>query len=390
MASQAPPSRYTVDDIVSAGQRVERRRRVVRITAGIAGPMAVVAAIAVSLPLIGSNGADAKTSQPGPAEQPTASFTPAAKPFTYTFKGYDVREYHVKDPAAVTTAYQIAPIAVDGHLAPDDKSAAALKGAPTGLPPRPEVSMYLVMYRPGAFAADQVTGAQRMTVSGRPALRKTGMDPVGRHQRFAWQYADDAWAALEIFSDNPDEVPVKDLEAIAAGLRPAPHRAAKVPYTVTYLPDGFKPVSVAMRSIGSQGASPDREKIELSTTAFAKTSLPTTGLVRPWDERDTVGKSDPGDGQIPGTFVIYATADGADNKYRTPGQTPPKEPTCLNGFCNMWSADGTVMLQVVGTGVSLTNEEMIKILKGVKLVTTATIQDESTWIESEGAFPVAP
>src|SRR5689334_3120509 len=97
MTSEAPPSRYSVDDIVAAGQRTQRRQWVGRVAMGAAGLAAAV--VAAGLPFVTTHhagpGAAPGQQAAGPGQ---AQFTAAEQPFMYTFKAYDAGAFHVQNP----------------------------------------------------------------------------------------------------------------------------------------------------------------------------------------------------------------------------------------------------------------------------------------------------
>jgi hypothetical protein len=66
------------------------------------------------------------------------------------------------------------------------------------------------------------------------------------------------------------------------------------------------------------------------------------------------------------------------------GKKPPAEPKCQNGFCNLWSADGKVQVQVASGG-RLSNSEMSKIAKGIKL---ADVKNDASWPAATTALQI--
>ncbi len=379
VTSQAPPLRHSIDDIVAAGERVRRRRRFGWASTGVACLAAVAVAAAIGLPHLAGGGnhpeaGNRTAASPDPAAQqaPTAWAVPD-QPFTFTFKGYDVGRFHVADPVSVSTGYESASVAVD-----DVTSRATLDSGTSdapGLPARPNLTGHLVVYRPEVFDPDRLTGAEKLTVAGRPAFHRTDRVPAYR-QTLAWQYTEDAWAALYIYSPDPPGVAVRDLVAVAEGLKPAVPVPAKVPFTMSYVPDGYHPVKVDMHGVpGLDGTGGGQER-QYGGALFAKPAPATTGLTAPWDGT--------GASSIPNNFTIFVGANGAGNQQLEPGQQPPAGPQCLQGFCSLWSADGSMRIQI--SSERLPGTEMSRILKGV----TFASADPATWTDAATAIPVKP
>src|SRR5512142_1220423 len=118
VTADEPPLARTVDEIVAAGRRSERRRRAGFASAGAAGLVAVAVTGAFALPSAGgkqttmTNNSAAAARTAGTA---SAAQWGAAEPFTFTFRGYDAGKFHVQNPIAASTAYQIASVYEDGR-----------------------------------------------------------------------------------------------------------------------------------------------------------------------------------------------------------------------------------------------------------------------------------
>lgn len=368
--ADAPPIRSSVDDIVAAGQRVQRRQRMGWAATGVA-TLAVIGVAAVSVPaLVTSPDRDGAGTQAAAANQAGSAktaWTALSQPYSFTFKKYDVGRYHVSDPVTASTAYELAMVTVDG--------------------PQPaEVTAYLALYRPGAFNPAGVTGAKKVTVAGRPALHRIDSVPALRHT-LAWEYADGAWAALYAISPDRTNPPLKDLQAVAAGLKPAATATtATVPFTLSYVPNGYQPAEVGSGVwagvLGVTGVSGEPLP-QVAGANFAK-SVPTTGLVKPLSAPEPVSGKTTGP-DFPNGFQLFIS-DGSKGKGGlSNGQKPPAEPRCGDGFCDFWSADGSLRAQVSSEG-QLSNAEMSKILKGITFATS----DRATWVDAAKAFPGKP
>src|SRR4051794_18888026 len=90
VTADEPPMAHSVDDIVAAGRRAERRRRTGFASAGAAGLVAVAVAGAFMLPSAGAEqNTTAKPGIAGTASKGGDVRWADAGPFTFTFRGYD-------------------------------------------------------------------------------------------------------------------------------------------------------------------------------------------------------------------------------------------------------------------------------------------------------------
>ena len=232
-----PPMARTADDIILAGRRAERRRRAGFASAGAAGLVVVAVAGAFLLPTLGAEQgtpapAGAASSKAGAVEWPEAA------PFTFTFKGYDAGTLHVQDPIVASTAYQIASVYSDGHTSNDKpmtKDEVEAQGSDfieqkkEALGAKPSLWAYLTVYRPGAFNPAGIKDGRNVTVAGRKAVQATlpvGLDAQKRPDRgnklFAWEYADNAWAAVTSYSGDEATPSFEELGGLVEGLKPSP------------------------------------------------------------------------------------------------------------------------------------------------------------------------
>ncbi len=398
-----PPMARSTDDIIAAGRRAERRRRAGFASAGAAGLVVVAVAGAFVLPTFA---AERNTSAvPAPAGAATSGPADAtgagAAPFTFTFQGYDAGTLHVQDPIVASTAYQIASVYSDGHTSNDkpltreeaetqdddiiERKKEAAKGKPT-------LWAYLTVYRPGAFDPAGIRDGKDVTVAGRKAVQATlpvGLDPQGPVDRgnklFAWEYADNAWAAVTSYSSDEATPSFEDLGGLVEGLRLGKPAPALVPFTVDYVPDGYQPLEIGTHAMpGLDGIATARAG-DYGGATFAKPAPPASGLTAPYDAaKDTIR-----DG-----FKVFVIPSTSSNQSPVPGATKCYDATdrrsqagapVNRGFCNIWNADGKVLLQVSATGVDnkLTPAELEKIAKGI---TVADVRNESTWTPAADAL----
>jgi hypothetical protein len=315
--------------------------------------VAVTAAIAVPQLV-----RDRAGTTPAAAPSTPAEFAVPTQPFTFTFGPYDVGRLHVDRPRVVSTAYEIAPVTLSGQTQ-----------GKTQTQGNQRLYAYLVLYRPGAY---QSTGVQNLTVNGRPAVESRPRDGVN-HRRLAWQYADNAWATLDSFGD-PDTPSAQDLRDLAAGLRPAQPAAARIPFRMSYVPAGFRPVVVGSHVMAGLDGIAGVDEGDFGGAIFAKPAPRATGLTEPWNETGGTG--------IPGSFEIFIVPNANSNQALKPGEARPAQPRCIKRLCNAWSADGKVNIQVASEGDSLPEVEMIKVLNGITL---ADLTNDSTWPEAATA-----
>lgn len=389
VTADEPPMARTADDIVTAGRRAERRRRAGFASAGAAGLVVVAVAGAFVLPTAG-----AEQQQNGTGGVPAAATGKAAEgkwadaaPFTFTFQGYDAGTLHVQDPIAASTAYQIATIYSDGHTS-NDKPLTAEEAEAQGdileqkkraENAKPSLWAYLTVYKAGAFDPAGVKGGKDVTVAGRRALQATlpvGLDPKNPvdegNKLFAWEYADNAWAAVTSFSSDPATPSFEDLGGLVEGLKPSRPRAAMLPFTMGYVPNGYVPVQIGEHAMpGLSGISTAREG-NYGGATFVKPAAPTTGLTAPYDAVEE---------SIKDGFHIFVNPSTSSNQQPEPGQAKCYD----SGFCNVWSADGKVSLQVSAQslGNKLPKAELEKIAAGIKV---ADVKDESTWTAAAEAL----
>ncbi|MGW0501347.1 hypothetical protein [Micromonospora sp. NPDC003241] len=367
-----PPMSRSVDQIVTAGRKAERRRRAGFASAGAAGLVAAVVAGTFAL----TPGA------PGTAEPPTTIVAGAAPdaeatwsdapPFSFTFRAFDAGPLRVQDPVVVSTAYQIASVYMDGrvtHDRPVEDSETPVRrngkrppAAGTDSTQRP-LYAYLTLYRPGAFDPAGIVGGTSSTIAGRQAVEST-VEPAGR--QLAWEYADDAWAVVTAYTGTP-EPSIADLSALVTALKPSPAVPATLPFRVGYLPAGHTPVEVGTHALpGLVGISQARAG-NFGGATYADPAPATTGLTAPYgdNESDT----------IPDSVSIHVTPASSSNQQAKAGKTKCYQ-VSGDPFCNRWTADGTVQVQVLSTG-GLSVAELTRIVESVEVV---DVNDGNTWV----------
>ncbi|GAA2612019.1 hypothetical protein GCM10010399_48630 [Dactylosporangium fulvum] len=328
----APPPRLSVDDITAAGRHLEHRRRQLALLSSAGG--GVVAAIAAVAAVLMLNNPEPMTPALDPSRLPAlpspaapAEFV-AASAFTTTYQGYTAGRYVVSDPDLVTTAYQqstIAPVSSTPApftpppltSTPEVKTRASGIRAPGGV---------LVVYREHTFEPTVFDPSERIQLRGSVGLlhyaigQKTppaSPEVLKRYGQFggvipalAWQYSDDAWAAI-YWSSWEDAPTVEELAAIADGLTPAQPKEFRIGFRLKTLPQRYFLVAA---SLGQDA--PDGSTLISSVRLTLKPpQAPLTGMI----DFETlgaitlsVGVNEPGDPSAPtGSAVKPACTTGA-------------------------------------------------------------------------------
>jgi hypothetical protein len=388
--ADAPPPRYNVDDAVAAGRKLQVKRRAA--WTGAATAAAVVAvAVGVAVPqLVTRDSAPNQAAPPAAAAaQPKQPLAYPESPWEYAFKGYTVGKYKVNDPFLVTANFQQATIRIgdeleevyDGSATSSPKTPENPKGVPSKDDLKvaysaPGSSLLLTVYRPGAFDPKLFAGGAKVSVDGKSGLYKDNVPidgdggPDGQGA-LAWQYGDDAWAA--IYTTQPNDVAKKDFVKIAEGLSGTKAYPATVVTKLSYLPAGYRLTSGGRGSDWPNGA-----------PSFQQTNL---RLVK-------------GDGEAAGK-VTMPVFDNEDSKvqdirinvFRTDfsEKRPPAGADATAAYCN--SGNSTLcyrmlpgakwQTEIEGSGKE-SADELKQVLDGVQF---ADVDDPSSWYPIESATP---
>jgi hypothetical protein len=356
-----PPLTVGVDDIVASGRRVQRRRRT-----GLAVALAVAAVTAVAVTTTALAPARHRTGKGlavvAASNSPTVAKPAAgallADPFEFTFSGYSVGPVHVQDPIVAANAYQIAAVTVDGT------TDARHPGKVTDRRDvKPRLDATLTLYRPGAYAVRRLAGATSTTVGGRPALKMEHHQSGGPWLRtLAWEYAPKAWAVIDSNADRADLPTMRQLEATAAALTGAAARPVTVPFRLSYVPAGYEVFAVGDHITGSLDAVGGPSATEYIGVMFAKSGLPKSGLLGPYDN------------MMWGAFQIMIVANTRD---------APGTPGCDSGLCTRLDDGGKVSVKVASNAGSLSKAETMKVLNGIRL---ADVADTGTWVDIRTAL----
>jgi hypothetical protein len=379
--SDGPPLRHTVDEIVGSGRRAQRRRRAGWATAGAAGLAVIAVAAFAAVPALtagpGTTTAAPVAAPAAPAKKGPAAFAVPDDPFTFTFSAFTAGRFHVQNPIVASTAYQIASVYADGMVTND--KAVDPKDIPTpgrkgkgAKPGPPTLYAYLVLYRPGAYNPDGLKGASTLTVAGHQARQVADSNPSAGHKVLAWEYTKGAWAVFESFGE-PSTPTATEMQALVSGLTPSSPAPAELPFKMGYVPAGYKAAELGTHAMSGLNGIASARDGDFGGAIFTKPGMPTTGLTEPY------GGVDGND--LPGSFQVFVVPSGNSNQQLGKAK-PPAEPKCGHGFCNLWSSDGKVQVQVAGGG-RLTDGEMSKIAKAIKL---ADVNDDTSWFDAAAAL----
>jgi hypothetical protein len=369
VTADEPRFAHSADDIITAGRRAERRRRTGLAAAGAAGLAVAAVAGGFALPSLGAEQAD------GPGLTATAATAPVPA-FDFTYQGYDAGKFHVQDPIVVSTAYQMSSIYMDGRFT-NDRSVSGEVSASTLAynRSRPRLNAFLTVYRPGAFDPAGIKNAQTATVAGRraitallPAELDPEQPPAPGNKLLAWEYAADAWAVVTSQSNSAAEPSFAELETLVPGLRPSQARPATLPFTVGHVPGGYQPVQVGSHAaIGLGGINLARDG-NYGAVEYTVKTPPTTGLTKPWEQGEKAPRR--GETAHRGELRISVIPSGTANVPAEAGQT-----RCFQWHaCNVWSADGKVLVEVIGT--DLTDAELTRVARSVKV---ADVANDRSW-----------
>ncbi|MFF5297185.1 hypothetical protein [Paractinoplanes globisporus] len=355
-----PPLEVSVDDIVASGRLVQRRRRT-RLAAGLA--MAAVAAVAAAIALVPAGHRTGKESVTVAASSSAAVAKGAAGSlladrFEFTFSGYSVGPVHVQNPIVAGNAYQIAAVTVDGTT--DGRHPGTVSDRRDA---KPRLDATLTLYRPGAYAVQRLAGATSTTVAGHRALKVEHHQSPGPWLRtLAWEYAPNAWAVLDSSADRADLPTMRQLESTAAALTGAAARPVTVPFRLSYVPAGYDVFAVGDHMTGSLDAVGGPSTTQYSGVFFAKSGLPKTGLLGPYDN------------MMWGAFQIMISANTPD---------APGTPGCDSGLCTRLADGGKVTVAVASNAGSLSKAETMKVLNAIRLT---DVQDTGTWVDIRTAL----
>ncbi len=401
VVAEVPAAGRGIDDYVRAGRQLQRRRR----AAMVAGSAAVVGmafgGVVVASSILGGQPAAISAASGGAAQESTPpssgpqlpQIAVPTTPFSANIAEYRVGAYRVAPATATSPNYQRAGVFKDGDIrhvvkASDIRSEADINQAGRDIPTS---NAELVVYRPGVFAAPSEQGATVRELAGGVALQRTVGEGADAEVEFSWRYVDNAWASLRIGAATDEKELASWLEAfpqIAAGLVTGPESTPRVPFAVSYLPQGFALAELGQKAnIGKQIASTgDFDGAAL----FTKPGPPETGIVGPpqggsdtyttWPA-GTVDRPARNAGTL--TLLVGKVDDGT---LPLRGEKPSSTPTCASKtYCYTYTSDGVYEVGAKGSP-DVPQSELIKVLEGITLT---SITDESTWVGADKVVTVA-
>ncbi|WP_173080342.1 hypothetical protein [Phytohabitans rumicis] len=359
----APPALYNVDDIVAAGRRRKRWRLAQRAGGiGTAAAAVVTAGVLVisNLALSGGGGAAEPV---GIASQPGPFVMEASEPFTFTFDGYRMGDYHVLPPTDVNLAYQSTNIVRYGKNYAKDKTDIAFVGAMT-------------VYQPGVFRPEKFLSGTKLIVQGREAYRaqltrmvSNQIDGNGNfingeevpYDALAWQYGPDAWAVIaqEVTRYGPQDLPATTQIAMAERftLRTGEPVKARLPFRTGYLPAGYELLSV-------QGQSMTSPHSGMVTFVYGRADRSLESLTGPVDLQRIR--------KVPSIVVslLWVDTPPPDAKKRTS--------RCNEGqhWCKLDLPGGEFWALAEDPSQTLADAELLKVLDNLDF---ATIKKANTW-----------
>jgi len=369
--ADAPPARYTIDDAVNAGRRLQNRRRAAWSGAAVAAAVVAVATV-VGVPRLLTG---PPAAPPAPAAASQGATTPVrypAKPWEYAFKGYQVGEFKVSDPFLVTPDFQQASV----RIGDDVDEYLSGPGGDVRLT-EPAENLLLTVYRPGRYDPKQFAGGEQVSVGGKPGLFKEHVfidgdtSMIDKHRGIAWQYSNDAWAVLNTFkSDDAGKAGRDELVKVAAGLSGVPAYPAEVAIKVGEIPDGYQ-LAQGGRAPGYPNGSAN--EAYRTSLLFVKDKPKTSAKLT-----DAV----PDDENVGREIRINVASTAYSQKNRPPAGAE-EAPYCNPGndsLCYLMAPGGKYQVEIIGSG-DTSPDELTAILASIRF---ADIDKPSTW------FPLAP
>ncbi|MEU4240796.1 hypothetical protein [Actinoplanes sp. NPDC026619] len=229
---QTPPPPFTsTDDIIRRAGRIRLRRS---LAAG-------GAAVAVALAAIGGGLLVGK----GPGDNQILTAAPLPAQFRTVFGEYRTGPNQIGPIGQVTTEYQRLPVYRDGLTWDDDQGRSY-----------PLTDGAITFYQPGVFDPAALGSEDFGTTFG-PAFAVTvgGKQGIGKLMTYAtphsdrstrtalaWQYEPGAWATY-VPAARETSASTADAIRIADAVKPGASHEVKVPYRMTFVPDGWQTVA---------------------------------------------------------------------------------------------------------------------------------------------------
>ena len=365
--SDAPPPRYSVDDAVAAGRRLQGRRRVAWTGAGAAAAVVVVAA-AVAVPQVLTNNKPGPTSAAAPvaaapAKKKVGPFVYPTAPFAGSIKGFRVGDLSVTDTMQVTPGYQIAEI-LSGD---DQQKLIAEDGSNHTFTQAPGLVM---VYRKGVQDSKVFAKGEKVSVNGHAGRYITDyriLEYAGGTPALGWEYADGSWAVVA--AADTRSLTKKQITDVAQGLGSSAAKPQTVSFKLAYVPEGFK-LAAAGTTDGQLTVSMKGE----SYLRLIKGDYPYKDLAGAF-ENPVVG-----DHQLP--MIQLAVYPSWYGKYSPPAGQPKNSAFCASeSLCYKATDDGKFQIEANGGG-TLPDSELLKLVQQVKFANPA---DPGSWYPATAA-----
>jgi hypothetical protein len=364
--ADAPPPRYSVEDAVAAGRKLQNRRRATWTVAGAAAAVVAVAA-GVAVPQLVA-GRRPVTTPVAPAASPTTKkaippFEYPDAPFTGNIVGFKSGDFTVSGTVQVTPGYQVAVIVAPGHGTPTVDGAGKTHQSPNDVGT-------VTVFRPGAFDPKDFKSGRPVKINGHAGWYQSSVttSQYGRPSpAVAWPYAANAWTVIS--TSDRGGLTQQQLTDLAAKLTSGPPQPARVGFKLSYVPKGFQ---LAAAGPSSTLMSPMTGE---SYGRLFKGNYPYKHMTGTIDEPNLTNS------QLPMmAFTVYPKWYG---KYSPPAGQPKNAPYCASqSLCYRSTDDGEYEFELNGGG-AVPDAELIKMLNHLTFATDPA--DPSTWYDATKA-----
>ena len=335
----APPARYDVEDAVTAGRRLQRRRNT-----GWAVAAVVAVAVAVGVPQVATRHAAPPVQPVATTPAPSTPPAPKLRSFAFPFAGYTAGRFHIDDLVSVGLSTAQATIRTTGDPG--------------------SVSGYLTVFQPGLVSVgatfDSYRSVDNPPINGRRAiyLEPVQSSATGPTSGMAWEYTDGGWGFVW---SRHGRLKRADLTQVVEKLRLGPDSAARLPFRTTYVPKGYRLIQVDGPGVvsGMHFASPTSgvPRLSESGVSFAPDTLDSSLLIR---------------------LTGLAASDRAEWPATTAACPKAKH------YCYRSLAGGRYLLRVSSTSTS-----EAELLKTLTAITVADPGDQGTWTDVNSAAPAS-
>jgi hypothetical protein len=375
----APARRTSTDDIIATARRMRARRSAVTI-AGSAAAVCLAIAVAAAVGL-GRPAADLSAA--------SATSLVSADTFSTMLGEYRVGPYQIGPVGAVTAGYQSLPVYRDGHTWKDYDGKSY-----------PLVTGTITIYRPGFYNPDSLgaggsaypapsgsaaypapsgsagTGARGafgrrvpVTVGGRQGIARelvystdeavgaqfSPPNQQGKYVRtaLAWQYEPGVWATYipDLLRQSES---TEDAVRIAAAVTPQADRKIRMPYQLTFMPNGWQTVAAT--------ETPAKISSVVSEVVLHNGPIPKSDLANKIDLR------------LPGVHIVAIKGQPKDEALRGKQGTHCHSPQLA---CTLIVGDH--FIEVDGRNGGMSEPDFRRFVDGLKPV---NIADLGAWVSA--------